>query len=161
IAWRINDWISIGVGFQAQYANAGLMFGFAPAAGSDIFLNSLQGWGYGATAGVTITPGPRTTIGLGWRSGINQKFDGNLLVNPTLPGTPTGSISATANMPDTVSLGIRHHFDDRWTLMATGEWTNWSRIGTVAFTAANGGTATVGTAGGPVAVTLPFQYRDG
>jgi len=58
-------------------------------------------------------------------------------------------------------LGIRHHLDDRWTLMATGEWTNWSRIGTVAFTGVNGGAATVGTAGGAVPVQLPFQYRDG
>jgi len=152
IAWRINDWISVGAGVQIQYAKADLMFGLLPAFGSDIFLNSLTGWGYGATAGVTITPGPRTSIGLGWRSGINQDVSGTLAVNPLIGGTTPGPISTTVNLPDTVSLGIRHRFDDRWTVMGTAEWTNWSRIGTVSFAPA--------TVGG-VTVRLPFQYRDG
>ena len=152
IAWRINDWISVGAGVQIQYAKADLMFGFTPTFGSDIFLNSLTGWGYGATAGVTINPGPRTSIGLGWRSGINQDVSGTLTVNPLVGGTTPGPISTTVNLPDTVSLGIRHRFDDRWTLMGTAEWTNWSRIGTVSFAPATVAANTV---------RLPFQYRDG
>jgi len=161
IAWRINDWISVGAGVQIQYAKADLRFGFAPAFMSEIMLEGLKGWGYGATAGLTLTPGPRTTIGIGWRSGINQKVDGTLVVNPALPGATPGGISTTVNLPDTVSAGIRHRFDERWTVMGTAEWTNWSRLGTVTFTGPTGGPATVGTSTGPVAVALPFQYRDG
>ena len=161
IAWRINDWISVGAGVQIQYAKADLRFGFAPAPFSEIMLNGLKGWGYGATAGITLTPGPRTTIGLGWRSGINQKVDGSLVVNPALAGATPGPISTTVNLPDTVSAGIRHRFDERWTVMGTVEWTNWSRLGTVTFTGPTGGLATVGTSTGPVTVALPFQYRDG
>ena len=161
IAWRINDWISVGAGVQIQYAKSDLRFGFAPAAFSEFTLDGLKGWGYGATVGVTLTPGPRTTIGIGWRSGIDQKVDGTLSVNPVLPGATPGSISTTVSLPDTVSAGIRHRFDERWTLMGTVEWTNWSRLGTVIFTGPTGGVATVGTPTGPVAVALPFQYRDG
>lgn len=161
IAWRINDWISVGAGVQIQYATSGLKFGFLPFGlpGQDVYLNSLTGWGYGATAGVTLTPGPRTTIGIGWRSAINQKLDGTLTVAPLVggPTTTPGPINATVYLPDTVSLGIRHRFDDRWTVMATGEWTNWSRIGNVTFTGPSGSVATIVN----VPVSLPLQYRDG
>jgi long-chain fatty acid transport protein len=58
-------------------------------------------------------------------------------------------------------LGIRHRFDERWTVMGTAEWMNWSRIGTVNFTTPSGGPATIGTTAGPTLVALPFQYRDG
>ena len=161
IGWRINDWLSVGAGVQIQYAKSDLRFGFAPVAGSNIDLSALKGWGYGATAGVTLTPGPRTTIGIGWRSGINQDVDGSLGVGPVIPGGTPGPISTTVHLPDTVSAGIRHRFDERWTVMGTVEWSNWSRIGTVTFNTPSGALATVGTATGPAVVALPFQYRDG
>jgi len=60
-------------------------------------------------------------------------------------------------LPDIVSVGVRHRLDDRWTVMGTAEWTNWSRIGTSFVSQAAGGPALIG--GSPVA--LPFQFRDG
>ena len=155
VAWRIADWLSVGVGAQIQFAKAHLKFGFQPALGSDIFLDG-DGWGFGATAGVTITPGPYTTIGLGWRSGINQDIDGTIRVVPTTPFT-SPAFSTTANLADTVSLGIRHRLDQRWTVMGTVEWANWSRIGTINLASPSGGPATIGN----VPVTLPVQWRDG
>jgi long-chain fatty acid transport protein len=56
-----------------------------------------------------------------------------------------------------VSAGVRQRVDDRWMLLGTVEWTNWSRIGTSVFNQPSGSPATIG--GFPVA--LPFQYRDG
>src|SRR5262245_12277643 len=154
VAWRINDWLSVGAGAQIQFARTHLKFGFAPAFGSDIFLDG-DGWGFGATAGVTITPGPYTTIGLGWRSGVNQDIDGTILVLPTPGNSP--AFSTTANLADTVSLGIRHRLNERWTIMGTAEWSNWSRIGTINLSSPSGGPATIG--GVPVA--LPIQWKDG
>ena len=79
-----------------------------------------------------------------------------MLLPAGIPGTP-GSVETTVNLPDIVSLGIRHQFDPRWTVMGTVEWTNWSRIGTVNINQLNGGLATIGT----TPVTLPLQYDDG
>ena len=119
------------------------------------------GWAYGATAGVTLTPTPTTTIGLGWRSALNQKIEGSLLTSASLPSPPfpattTGSVSTTVDLPDIVSLGIRQRVDPRWTLLGTVEWTNWSRIGTSNILQLNG-VATV--LGHPLAV--PIQWEDG
>ena len=152
IAYRINDWISVGAGVQIQYAKASLQHGvslFIPQIGAFVPVGDAKlsgnGWGYGFTAGVTLTPTPTTTVGLGYRSGINQKISGNLI-------SPLGVIVAetTVDLPGTVSLGIRQRLDPQWTLLGTVEWTNWSRIGT-ANVVSNGVTVT----------TLPFQYQDG
>jgi len=152
IAYQINNWISVGVGVQIQYAKASLQHGVSVFASqlpavvpfSDANLSG-DGWGYGFTAGLTLTPTPTTTIGLGYRSGIDQKINGIL-------ATPAGATAAstTVDLPGVLSLGIRQRLDPQLTLLGTVEWTDWSRIGT-SNVIANGVTAT----------TLPFQYKDG
>jgi long-chain fatty acid transport protein len=162
VAYRINDWISVGAGVQIQYAKMAFEHGltagpvpsppfpitaFGPV--GDAYL-SANGWGYGFTAGITLTPTPATTIGLGYRSEINQKFSGTLAV-PALSLLSPASL--TVNAPGILSLGVRQRIDPRWTLLGTVEWTNWSRIGTSVIS------------GPPLkpaaALNLPFQYQDG
>jgi long-chain fatty acid transport protein len=154
IAWRINDWISVGAGVQFQYATTSLTRGVSlpPFVIGDATLAG-NGWGYGFTAGVTLTPTPTTTIGIGYRSFMDQKIDGSLSQVLTAFGITVSSVTpatTTIRLPDTVSLGIRQRIDPQLTLLGTVEWTNWSRIGT----------ADVNSGGATVA-TLPFQYRDG
>lgn len=153
IAYKLTDWLSVAVGFQAQYmwVNYQQWSGGAP----NFTLNG-TGWGYGFTAGVTITPTASTTIGIGYRSGINNKIDGTLANG--IGATTNGPINTTVNLPATLTIGLRQGLTDRWTLLAGYEWTNWSRIGTSAVYQASGAPA-LGTTG--AAITLPFQYSDG
>jgi long-chain fatty acid transport protein len=144
VALRINEWLSVGLGVQIQFGTADLNLGTTP--GAHINLDG-SGWGFGLTAGVTVTPGPNTTIGVGWRSAVDQKIDGSLNFGIS------EAANTTLNLPDIVSVGLRHRFDDRWTIMGTAEWTNWSRIGTSVVNQAEPALL------GPVA--LPFQFRDG
>lgn len=154
VAYKINDMISVAVGLQAQYMKASydLYLGAAPSIGS---LNG-AGWGFGWTAGVTLTPLPKTTIGIGYRSYIDQKLNGTLLTNTTPASTP-GSVNLTLPLPDMVTVGLRQGIGDRFTLLAGIEWSNWSRIGRVPVWQGNGAAATVGGA----ALAFPFNYRDG
>jgi long-chain fatty acid transport protein len=157
VALRINEWLSVGLGVQLQLGRADLNRGLGAVPGDHINLNG-SGWGFGMTAGVTVTPGPNTTIGVGWRSAVDQKIDGSLNANfSPLALAISEAVNTTLNLPDVASVGIRHRFDDRWTVMGTAEWTNWSRIGTSIVNQAAGGPATI--LGSPVA--LPFQFRDG
>jgi len=150
VALRINDWLSVGLGVQLQFGRADVNLGLTPVPPTHVNLNG-SGWGFGLTAGVTVTPGPNTTIGVGWRSAVDQKIDGSLNFGIS------EAVNATLDLPDIVSVGIRHRFDDRWTVMGTAEWTNWSRIGTTVVNQAAGGPALIGRS--PVA--LPLQFRDG
>jgi long-chain fatty acid transport protein len=162
VAYKFNDLLSIGFGVQIQYASAaftqGIPGGFPGGGMGNQAGVSGAGYGYGFTAGATLTPTPTTTIGLGWRSGINQKINGTLVV-PTafLPFTTAGSVNTTFNIPDIVSLGLRQKLTPQWTGMATVEWTNWSRAGTSAVLQPNGAPATLGV----TPIIIPFQYKDG
>ena len=154
IAYKINDWISVAVGLQAQY----MWVNFQNAqglGGPNLTLNG-TGWGYGWTAGITLTPTDRTTIGIGYRSGINNKIDGTLANG--IGASTNGPINTTVNLPGTLTIGLRQGLTDRFTLLAGYEWTNWSRIGTASVQQSSGAPA-LGPTGAPI--LLPFQYSDG
>lgn len=155
-AYKINDWISVGIGLQAQYMDVSYD-AFINAA--PLFIGSIDGagWGWGWTGGVTLTPTPTTTIGIGYRSAINQKINGTLTVPAGVAGSTRGSVNTTLNLPDTVTIGLRQKITDRFTLLAGYEWSNWSRIGTARVLQPSGASATIGGA----AVNLPFNYSDG
>lgn len=156
IAYRVNDWLSVGVGLQIEYATASFSSGLTLEPLASLLLEG-NGWGIGATAGVTIKPGPNTVIGIGWRSAINQKISGTIAL-PVLPFTsPSGPVHTTLRLPDIVSLGIRQRIDPKVTLLGTVEWTNWSQIGTSTVYLPSGASAVVLGKN----LTLPFQYRDG
>lgn len=156
IAYKFNDMISVAVGFQAQYIKASYdaFLGTQPRIGT---LNGAD-WGFGWTAGVTITPMPRTTIGIGYRSAIDHTLSGTWDVPAAVaPATQPGSVNLGLKLPDTVTVGLRHGLTDRLTLLAGFEWANWSRIGTSRLLQPNGNAVTLSGA----AVTFPFQYQDG
>jgi long-chain fatty acid transport protein len=170
VAYKINDMFSVGVGLQVQYAHAsftqgilGLPFPFG-AGGPGLTQQgglSGSGYGFGWTAGVTVTPTPTTSIGIGYRSGIDQKINGTLV----LPGGPAfnppfstpGSINTSFRLPGILSVGLRQRLTSQWTALATVEWTNWARIGTSPILQPNGAQATLVT--NPIAV--PFEWKDG
>ncbi len=103
IAWRINDWISLGAGVQIQYFKATLNKGISlPGPTFTDFTLEGDGWGYGFTAGVTLTPTPTTTIGIGYRSAIDQKVEGTIVLTGPLAGF-SNLAKTTVDLPDVVS----------------------------------------------------------
>ncbi len=143
VAYKINDWISVAAGVQIQWMSVSYNL-FTGAIPPSMAVLGGSGYGFGYTLGTTLTPLPGTTIGIGYRSGINQKINGTV-VGSVLPN---GSISTTVNLPDQLSIGLRQRFLDRWTLLAGFEFANWARIGSPVVT-------------GATTITLPFQYSNG
>ncbi|MBS0246970.1 MAG: outer membrane protein transport protein [Proteobacteria bacterium] len=156
IAYKINDMISVAVGFQAEYMQASYdaFLGTQPRIGT---LNGAA-WGFGWTAGVTFKPLPKTTIGIGYRSAIDHDISGTWDVPAAVaPATQPGSVNLKLKMPDTVTVGLRQGIGDRFTLLAGFEWANWSRIGTAPLLQPNGSPVTLSGS----AVKFPFNYDDG
>jgi long-chain fatty acid transport protein len=147
VAWKINEWISIGAGIQVMYADTSFRTGLA-APGSYAQLSG-TGWAFGFTAGATLTPTPTTTIGLGWRSALDLDIDGKANLFPAPVANP---VTAELKLPDIATLSIRQKLSPAFTLLGTVEWSNWSRIGTAI--------AKPG-AGGILGFTIPFEYQDG
>jgi long-chain fatty acid transport protein len=153
IAYKVNDWLSVGAGVRAQYLKVRYFSAigpsplfpspFAPSAG-------LEGdsWGIGYSLGATLTPAAGTTIGIGFRSAVQQDLEGEF----QYAGVP---IKSRVVLPESVSVGISQQVTDALSLHGTVEWTNWSRLGSPRVY--NGLTGTL-LAASP---TLPLEYNDG
>lgn len=159
IAYKFNDWLSVGAGLQIEYfktrLNSALPLTASPATYPSFGLEG-DNTSVGFTAGVTLTPMAGTTIGLGYRSSIEHDLDGTAGAASVF--TPSTPIKAKIHTPDMVTLGVSQVINDRFTLNGGVEWTNWSRFGTFPVYNANTG-APYTLLGSPV--SLAFRYKDG
>jgi long-chain fatty acid transport protein len=153
---KVNDWLSIAAGPDFQYfftrlKRATSFLATAPTA-------ELEGdsVGVGFTAGVTLTPWAGTVIGVGYRSSIHHKLDGDLRPNTPIFGLYI-PVEAKLNLPETVTVGLTQSILPNLRLNLGAEWANWSRLGTAPVVAQPGGAALAGT----VVTTLPLNYKDG
>ncbi len=164
--------LAVAVGLQAQYAK--ITFKANP---NGLPSQSSQGFevddvGFGGTAGILWTPMTGTTIGLGYRSAISHSFEGDLFKvgdNVTVPGpasfpfTGTG-VKADITLPETVNLSLRQTLTNTSRLLASVEWTNWSRLQTVDFFATSTGGAPAiggGIVPGQKVAVFDFNWGDG
>lgn len=153
IGYKVNDWLSVGAGVRAQYFKVRYFsaVGPTPTAPSPFAASAgLEGdsVGFGYSLGATLTPFAGTSIGIGFRSAVEHELDGNFQYF----GVP---IRANLVLPESVSVGLSQRIGDSFTLNATAEWTNWSRLGFPrVFNAATGNLL----ASAPY---LPLAYDDG
>ncbi len=148
IAFRINDCLSIGAGFNAMYLKATLtnavdfgsiLFALNPALGTpqgaDGFAN-LRGhsWGFGGNVGLLWDVTPCTRLGASYRSQVRHQIRGSLQYD-NVPDLLLSSgqfqdtqADAVANLPDVVTLSAFHYLTNRLAVMADVSWTHWGLI---------------------------------
>jgi len=150
LAYRINDWLSVGAAVRAQYFKV-RYFSATPLAGFPSAGLEGDSFGVGYSLGATLTPAPGTTIGIGFRSALQQDLEGDFIV----AGRALTPIKARIVLPETLSVGVSQQVTDDFTLHGTVEWTNWSRLGSPRVYSTLTGTPL------PQAPVLPLEYDDG
>lgn len=153
VAYQVTDWLSIGGGFRAVYAEAELSnaidsSGIASSGASapNTILPDgraeLYGddWGFGGNAGIMFEPGKLYApleglrLGVGYRSRVELKVEGE--TDFEVPAALTGGgaftdgtdTKAEVDLPESVSFGAHYDLNDQWAVMAQAEWTNWSEF---------------------------------
>jgi long-chain fatty acid transport protein len=131
LAYKIGSGLTIGAGLQVMKAEG--TFKFAAVGPTGTFLPGSAGFegssfAVGATAGIQYTPVAGTSIGLGYRSRMTEKLEGNYF-SPGLAALG-GTTRATVDvkLPDIVTLSFKQNVGQSARLMGTVEWTNWSRF---------------------------------
>lgn len=164
VAYKVNDMISVAAGIQVEYLQIRLKSAYPLAASltSSVPSTEVKGSsiGFGATAGITIKPMEGTEIGVGFRSAVFHDLDGHFINPASVPFLGVNSsrtgIEANVIMPEMVTLSAKQRVFDKFRVLGTVEWTNWSRLGTVHLT------ATDGTTSNPTGLPdLEFNYDDG
>lgn len=136
IAYKANDWLSIGGGIDFQYADATLKSVANPNPAIGEGISSLKGddWTVGYNLGLTLKPIETTEIGLHYRSAISHDLNGKISftangANPAADFEEGGS--ANLDLPDILTLGIAHDLTPRTRLMGQVTrfgWNNFQNI---------------------------------
>jgi long-chain fatty acid transport protein len=149
VAYRINSQWSVGGGISAQYIDADLRnavdFGTINAAlgfGLPILPQGADGavkltgddWSFGFNLGVLFELSDETRFGLAYRSKISHEVDGDAkFTTPTAAqplatflGLVNTDVSADIDLPANIALSGYHQLNEKWAIMATVIWTDWS-----------------------------------
>ena len=169
IAWRANDWVSLGFGLNWQKVEAEYKRRVAVStpglAGSTATLN-LDDDAWGWNVGALFTIAPTTKIGVSYRSQVKYdtkgdvgiSSDGTAAANATSAGLiragASSDIAAKIDMPDTFILSATHQLTSQWELLGDVSWTGWSSIPKVDIM------RTSGPMNGQVAQVLDTEFRD-
>jgi len=138
VALRINDSFTVGAALKVLYAKGNIEstipedLALAPAL-SGLTVLDLEGdaWELGWSIGALWQPGPDTRVGLSYHSEMDPELEGDV-DSDLLPDVVNGGILAgesgelTANLPDTVELGVYHRLSSQWGLTLGAMWTDWS-----------------------------------
>ena len=89
IAFRVNDWLSVGAGFSVTYAL------LSQTTAVNNLLDQLpdgrlkfkaDDWGFGGNAGILLEPSPQTRLGLTYRSPVDFTFKDRIRFTNLGPG---------------------------------------------------------------------------
>lgn len=140
LAFRVNDWLSLGATINFQYANAKLSSALPntliPGAPTPVTDGLLTLRGSGVTAGgdfgILVKPGPDTRLGLNYRSRMHSPLGGSAdtqgLIGPlaVLNGEP--NVTTEFDLPDIVTAGLVQRLTPHLALLAGAQFFSWSRF---------------------------------
>ena len=151
MAYRINKYFSVGAGVSAQYIDAELknkvdygtidtvvtggVFGLTPQGDDGRATVEADDWGWGFNLGALFELNENTLLGLSYRSQV--KYDDNngdatfnTLAGAELLAGALGLVKtntrAELDMPATATLSAYHKLTEKWAIMGTITWTDWS-----------------------------------
>lgn len=154
VAWKVNDFLSVGAGFDFMYGSAELTQRGVVNVGFplNIFRLKLEGEGtaLGYNFGVLITPLEHWKVGFSYRSRFTLDIENADVdvrdINSTVGFVPPGGFTAAQvfggtsfdteadtkiKMPATATVGVAY-VRDRLTVEADVDWTFWDRFNKLA-----------------------------
>ncbi|AZD16653.1 MULTISPECIES: OmpP1/FadL family transporter [Pseudomonas] len=165
IAYRINDYVSIGGGPTINRFTAKLKSDLATGSlnnGQDTEV-TLKGddTALGYNLGILFDLSEATSWGINYHSKVAYHLEGHTEVSGSpsvipLDGNYNNKIDIT--MPESVDTSITHHFNNRWTGYLGTTWKRWSRIEKVETN--NSGLSPLGEAAGLGRMTEEMNWRD-
>ncbi len=159
IAYKINDWISVGAALQIQYIHVDLKQALGVTANANQLQLRGDSYDLGYRLGVTLTPFQGTNIGIAYRSGFDHGLKGQGRLQ-TPGGTFITPVKLNVPLPGSVVVGLSQVINEQWQAHIGVEWTNWKRFGTLPVINATTGAQFALPGAPPVPVNLRFNYKD-
>jgi long-chain fatty acid transport protein len=139
LAYKVNDWLSIGAGLNVMYAM------FEQKAKVNNALDSIpdgelkiedEDFAYGAVVGLLIEATPKTRFGIQYLSEMSLEFEDRPEFSNLGPGLSAilghaDELELGMTAPDSVMVSAYHELTDKWAVMGNVGWQQWSEFGKV------------------------------
>jgi long-chain fatty acid transport protein len=125
IAYEVNDFLQLGVGFRLGYGIFTVNATKHPTASADV---STAGVGAGFSTGAMVSPTRNLHFGLVWRSAItvDTKGSGDIDFGDGMPKTVDSSM--TEEWPQQASIAMHWQATEHFGLALQADWTDWSSM---------------------------------
>lgn len=164
VAYNVSPEITIGGGLTVEYMSADLRraSGVLPTSRS-VYMEG-DDFGFGFTGGLTWRPAEGTHVGVGFRSAVKHKLGGSISLpdSPVQPAADKTPIMADVTLPETLTVSLRQDISDTTRVLASAEWTNWSRLQSLDVVCAGAANPVWCPAGaGQLVTSSKFGWHDG
>jgi long-chain fatty acid transport protein len=141
VAWRINKEVSVGASLNAMYGKLKQQVAVNNIRGPDgqLLLDTHE-WGFGANLGLLYEPSATTRFGVVYNSQIKLDFSAPAEFSGLSPlleaalgrgGLLNAKLDVPIYVPQGVNASFLHQLDDRWTVLGSVGWQQWSKFGQV------------------------------
>lgn len=142
IAYRVNDWLSLGAGLNAMYGmyeNEVAINNLAVDYDGRLKIKDTE-WGYGGDFGALITFDDTTRLGLTYLTKVDLDFSDTPKFYDLGPGLAaildsrgllTAKLDLSMSVPETIMLSFYHELNEDLALLANAGWQDWSSFGEV------------------------------
>lgn len=161
IAYRVNERLSLGASVNAMYGMFKQSVAVNNLVGPDgqLKLNT-HAWGWGVNLGMLYELDTRTRFGVTWNSQVKLDFNAPTEWSGIAPGLRAllasrglydSSLDVGMNVPQGVNASFYTELDDRWALLGSAGWQQWSKFGKVDIGVASND---------PVSLTTNLDFQD-
>ena len=145
IAYRVNKWLSLGGGPQIMYADLELKAKAPPPNGNGEVEIDGDDVAFGFGLGALVELSEQTRFGVIYQSEIEPEFDGDVSIDPIGIEVATDTKITLAQF---VKVSGYHELNDRWALLGTVGWEDWSAFEDVNISTSRG------------SVQIPRNWKD-
>lgn len=144
VSYRISRWLSVGAGLNAMYGTfnekIAVTNNFPVPTGlpdGELKLKNEE-WGFGADLGVLVEASDRTRFGLTYLSEVKLDFSTTSEFSGLGPvmqfilasrGLLNAEVDLKMYVPQMLIVSGYHEINDKWALMGSVGWQDWSRFG--------------------------------
>lgn len=131
IAYRVNDKLSVAVGFDAVFFDI-LLVRQIPVVELPLRLEA-DTIGFGGNFAISYKPTESLGIGLVYRTEVREDFDGDFTGEGKLGGRKVADVTEAMTFPQSISLGVNYTGIERWNFGFIATWTDWRSYDNITF----------------------------
>ncbi len=142
VAYRVNDWLSLGAGATVMYADISYKLAAPPinppVGGAGQVEIDGNDFAFGYNFGALFELSPRTRVGVTYVSKLEPEFSGDLELRTGGGASFSVGSDLAFTFPQLARVGVYHELNDQWALLGSVGWEDWSEFDELVVSVQNG-----------------------